>query len=149
MGSCYYDSLPTPDAREAGGSPATEPYDFCPVTVTDDLNDLRGPTRGRHRLPRDLEPGAGAHYDLGDRWARRRLTITVLTAAATAEELHTWIDRDTLLAAWPTLYLDADTRDAWEARQPTLRTRRRPPTGTARPDGAEPPPETAPRCPDR
>ena len=76
--------------------------------------------RGRHRLPHDLEPGADIHYDLADRWARRRLTITVLTAAATPDELHTWVDRDTLLSAWPTLYLDRTTRVAWEHCHPGL-----------------------------
>lgn len=92
------------------------------MTVAEDLDDLRGPTRGRHRLPRDLDPYGGTHYDLADTWARRRLTITVLTAAAIQDELNSWIDRDTLLAAWPTLYLDTQTRQAWEARHSALST---------------------------
>lgn len=104
--------------------PSGHPIDnwdrFCPVTVTGDLDDLCGPVHGRHRLPRDLDPHGTTDYDLGDRWARRRLTITVLTAAAFQEELHTWIDRDTLLAAWPTLYLDAHTRTSWQRQHPTL-----------------------------
>lgn len=40
------------------------------------------------------------------------LTITVLTTAATQDELHTWIHRDTLLTASPTLHLDPVTRGA-------------------------------------
>lgn len=106
---------------------------FCPVTVAEDLDDLRGPIRGRHRLPRDLDPHGRTCYDLADIWARRRLTITVLTAAAPPDELHTWIDRDTLLTCWATLYLDPATRADWDRRHPALARGTRPPHQSSSP----------------
>jgi hypothetical protein len=50
---------------------------------------------------------------------------TVLREATTADELRTWLDRDTLIRLWPELFLPRGVRSAWEERHPSLRARSR------------------------
>ena len=47
----------------------------------------------------------------------------VLLEASTVEDLNAWLDRDTLVRDWPTLYLPRVVRAAWEQRHPALRKR--------------------------
>lgn len=66
-GTCFCDDSPTPVDGVDAGTPPADDIGFCPVTVTDNLDDLRGSTRGHHRLPRELEPVGSTDYDLTDR----------------------------------------------------------------------------------
>jgi hypothetical protein len=45
---------------------------------------------------------------------------TVLNEAASTADLHTYLDRATLTQLWPTLWLPAPVRRAWEQRFPEL-----------------------------
>jgi hypothetical protein len=48
---------------------------------------------------------------------------TVLREAATVQELHTWLDRSTLIRLWPDIFVPRGVRQAWENRHPVLRAR--------------------------
>lgn len=100
--------------------PRGGPFASRPVPVVDDLDDLRGPTTGIHQLPLHLDASARAHYDLSEDWASRRLLTTVLIEAATTADLTAWVDRDTLLAQWRTLFLPPYVRRAWQTRHSAL-----------------------------
>jgi len=45
----------------------------------------------------------------------------VLRESGSLEDLTTSLDRDTLIALWPRLYLPRGVRQAWEARHSALR----------------------------
>jgi hypothetical protein len=91
------------------------------VTVAPSLADLRGPTRGAVGLPLWLFWSCPGHtFDLGDQDMRRWLYQTVLREAGCLEDLTAYLDRDTLIALWPELYLPRGVRQAWEDRHPEL-----------------------------
>jgi hypothetical protein len=90
------------------------------VAVADDLAELRGPLTGRYRLPRHLDASARHLYDFADQQWRELAYRTVLMEAGSAADLADWLDRDTLLALWPQLYLPPIVRQAWERRHPQL-----------------------------
>jgi hypothetical protein len=46
---------------------------------------------------------------------------TVLREAARPDDLTAFLDGDTLIGLWPTLYLPRGVRQAWEDRHPVLR----------------------------
>lgn len=93
-----------------------------PAIVIDDLADLRGPTEGSVKLPLRLFWTLPDHrFDLDDPDMRRWYYQTVLREANRAEELTTYLDRDTLVALWPDLALPRGVRRAWEEYHPALR----------------------------
>jgi hypothetical protein len=92
------------------------------VVVAGDLADLRGPTEGAVELPLRLYwSGPSPEFDLGDADMRRWLYQIVLREAARPEDLASYLDRDTLIALWPGLFLPRPVRRAWEERHPVLR----------------------------
>jgi hypothetical protein len=90
------------------------------VAVADDLNELRGPLTGRHRLPHHLDASARHLYDFADEQWRELAYRTVLMEAGSQTDLTEWLDKDALLALWPQLYLPPFVRQAWERRHPEL-----------------------------
>jgi hypothetical protein len=109
-------SPPYPPPGPGGG------YALPGVVIADSLDNLHGPVRGTVRLPLHLDASARAVYDLDQADFRRRVYRLVLLEAATVE-VHAWLDRDTLVRDWPTLYLPRVLRAAWEERHPVLRER--------------------------
>jgi hypothetical protein len=95
------------------------------VLVVRDLADLRGPASGAVVLPLRLYwSPAGRVFDLDDPFVLRSMYQVVLGEAIRAEELTGYLNRDTLLAVWPDLYLPKGVRRAWEERHPALRAAR-------------------------
>lgn len=88
--------------------------------VAASLAELHGPTQGVVRLERALDWSADPRYDLDDPGDLAVLYQTVLNQASTAVQLHRWLDADTLRRIWPTLWLPARVRTAWEAKFPEL-----------------------------
>src|SRR5215510_2158456 len=85
--------------------------DRKPYVVVDDLDQLRGPTRGMVTLPHHLDWSGRADYDL-DRPARlASMYKVVLNEASSAADLRTWLDRRALIEVWPTLWLPPRLRE--------------------------------------
>jgi hypothetical protein len=92
------------------------------AVVVADLATLRGPTGGTVELPLWLFWSVPAHaFDLEDRDMRLWFYQTVLREASRPEDLTAYLDRDTLIALWPDLYLPKGVRQAWEEQHPALR----------------------------
>lgn len=92
------------------------------VIVAGDLADLRGPTGGTVELPLRLYwSGPSPAFDLGSEEMRRWLYQIVLREASRPEDLASYLDRGTLIALWPGLFLPRAVRQAWEERHPVLR----------------------------
>ena len=92
------------------------------VIVVTDLADLRGPASGPVTLPLHLYwSPPGRVFSLADRRDREAAYETVLGEASRPEDLTSYLDRDTLLAVWPQLYLPKGVRRAWEDQHPQLR----------------------------
>ena len=77
----------------------------------------------RVRLPLHLDASARPVYDLDQDYFRQLVYRLVLLEASTVEDLNAWLDGDTLVQDWPTLYLPRVVRAAWEQRHPALRRR--------------------------
>jgi hypothetical protein len=92
------------------------------AVVAASLADLRGPAEGAVRLPIWLFWSSPDHtFDLGDPDMRRWLYQTVLREAGSREDLAAYLDGDTLVALWPSLFLPRGVRQAWEDQHPALR----------------------------
>ena len=92
------------------------------AVVAASLTDLRGPAEGTVRLPIWLFWSSPDHtFDLGDPDMRRWLYQTVLREAGSREDLAAFLDGDTLVALWPSLFLPDGVRQAWEEQHPVLR----------------------------
>jgi hypothetical protein len=90
--------------------------------VVTDLASLRGPARGTVELPLWLYwSGPSPVFDLDKPFMRRWLYEIVLREATRPEDLTSYLDRGTLIALWPDLYLPKGVRQAWEEHQPVLR----------------------------
>jgi hypothetical protein len=90
--------------------------------VVTDLAALRGPARGTVELPLWLywsDPSPA--FDLATPFMQRWLYEIVLREAARPEDLTSYLERDTLIALWPQLYLPLGVRRAWEEHHPVLR----------------------------
>jgi transcriptional regulator with XRE-family HTH domain len=108
--------------RAAAGRARHQARPGRPVLVVPDLADLRGPTAGTVELPLWLfwsQPDR--RFDLDDSDMRQWMYEIVLREAGSLEDLTTYLDRDTLIALWPRLYLPRGVRHAWEDRHPALR----------------------------
>jgi len=92
-----------------------------PVLVITDLSDLRGPAGGKIVLPERLDPNlAGVVFDLEEPSLLAEAYQLVLTQAAGAWDLATWLNAARLIEAWHLLYLPAEVRQAWEEIHPAL-----------------------------
>jgi hypothetical protein len=90
--------------------------------VAPDLAGLRGPVTGTVELPLWLFWSQPDHtFDLADPDMRQWMYEIVLREAGSLEDLTTYLDRDTLIALWPRLYLPRGVRQAWEDQHPALR----------------------------
>ena len=95
-----------------------------PVVVPDRLDALTGPTRGVVDLPQHLKWSGSVRYDLDQPGRAADLYRAVLNEAATPDDLSNYLDRDTLIELWPTMWLPAALRLRWEDRFPELAHRR-------------------------
>ena len=100
-----------------------------PGLVATSLADLHGPVGGTVELPLWLFWSLPDRtFDLSDPEMRQWLYEIVLREASRPEDFAAYLDRDTLIALWPRLYLSDGVRQAWEDRHPVLRAAaRRPP----------------------
>jgi hypothetical protein len=90
--------------------------------VISDLAGLRGPQHGTVELPLWLYwSGPSPVFDLDHPALRRWLYEIVLREASRPEDLTGYLNRDTLTALWPELYLPRGVRQAWEEQHPVLR----------------------------
>jgi hypothetical protein len=109
----------------AGAEAALTRYQARPgrrVLVVTDLASLRGPAQGTVELPLWLYwSGPSPAFDLRKPFMLRWPYQIVLREAGRPEDLTSYLDRDTLVAAWPELYLPAGVRQAWEEHHPVLR----------------------------
>jgi hypothetical protein len=93
------------------------------VIVVIDLAALGGPVRGTVELPlRLFWSSRDRSFTLDQPFMRRWLYQTVLREASRPDHLTDYLDRDTLIALWPELYLPRGVRRAWEEHHPELRT---------------------------
>ena len=116
------------DVNSDGTVAEWAPYQARPgrgVLVVRDLADLHGPASGPVVLPLRLYwSPPGRVFDLDDPFMLRSMYQVVLGESIRAEELTGNLNRDTLLAVWPDLYLPKGVRLAWEERHPMLRAAR-------------------------
>jgi hypothetical protein len=92
------------------------------AVISHSLGDLHGPTEGTVELPLWLFWSCPGHaFDLDDPDMRIWLYQTVLREAGRPEDLETFLDGDTLMGLWPSLYLPRGVRQAWEDQHPVLR----------------------------
>jgi hypothetical protein len=107
-------------------APARPPADYVPYgdrkpyVVADSLTDLNGPTAGVVSLPHHLDWSGSPEYDLSRPARLASMYKTVLSEAATVDDLRTWLDGAMLTSLWPTLWLPASLRRGWEERFPQL-----------------------------
>ncbi|HEY8042701.1 MAG TPA: hypothetical protein VIF35_00425 [Streptosporangiaceae bacterium] len=90
------------------------------VLVAASLADLRGPLHGPVELPIWLFWYPDRTFDLDEPGMLPWMYQTVLREAARPEDLA-YLDEDTLVALWPTLFLPKGVRQAWEEQHPALR----------------------------
>ena len=91
------------------------------TVVIGDLDELRGPTSGLVALPNRLFWQPDHRFDLDDGDELAWMYENVLREAVSADELRTWLDGDTLIRLWPTIFVPRGVRSAWERRHPGLR----------------------------
>ena len=89
--------------------------------VAADLADLHGPVTGTVELPLRLFWNPDRTFDLDDPDMLAWMYENVLREATRAEDLTSYLDRGTLVARWPDLFLPRGVRRAWEDRHPVLR----------------------------
>jgi hypothetical protein len=92
------------------------------AVVVTDLAYLHGPASGTVVLPHWLYwSPAGQTWDLDDPHILRSFYQTVLNQVVEASDLTDYLDRETLVAIWPDLWLPKGLRAAWEEYHPQLR----------------------------
>jgi hypothetical protein len=107
----------------ADSRPAVRVY-AKPIVVPARLGALSGPTAGVVDLPRHLKWSGNPRYDLDQPGRIADMYRTVLNEAATPADLHLFLDRSTLIALWPTMWLPLPLRQKWEKQFPELAARR-------------------------
>ncbi|WNI18092.1 hypothetical protein [Actinacidiphila sp. ITFR-21] len=101
---------------------ARERYaDRRPYVLPETLGDLMGPASGHALLPTALDWSQQTHYDLSVDKDRRRLYETVIREACDPADLRRFLNAGLLQCLWPTLWLPARLKAAWEDRFPELR----------------------------
>jgi hypothetical protein len=123
-----------PDARQAANASRRKAApmktvgggygDRKPYVVPDDLDGLRGPTRGTITLPHRLDWSGHPTYDLDKPARLASMYKVVLNEASSVQDLRDWLDRRLLVELWPTLWLPPQLRSQWESRFPELAARR-------------------------
>ncbi len=108
--------------RPSVAPPGSRYADQRHYVVVASLDELRGPTHGLIVLDQRLDWSGNAEYDLDDPGDVQVMYQTVLNEAGTADDLHRWLDRDTLRRLWPSLWLPGRLRALWQARFPELAT---------------------------
>lgn len=99
----------------------TQPRGYAkPVVVPERLDLLVGPTSGVIELPRHLKWSGNARYDLDEPGRIVDLYRTVINEAAAPRDLYVYLDKATLIALWPSMWLPHAVRGAWEHRFPDL-----------------------------
>lgn len=92
------------------------------AVVAASLADLRGPTEGTVELPLWLYwSSPDRTFDLSAPYMLRSMYEIVLIEASRPEDLATYLNGDTLIALWPSLFLPKGVRQAWEEQHPVLR----------------------------
>ncbi|MGX1773029.1 hypothetical protein ACWIGW_13040 [Nocardia brasiliensis] len=91
-----------------------------PVAVPENLHLLTGPTTGIVRLPAHLDWSGHAEYDLDRPGRIVDLYRTVINEAASAIDLHTYLNESVLKRLCSYMWLPAQTKLAWENRFPEL-----------------------------
>jgi transcriptional regulator with XRE-family HTH domain len=118
-------TAPSPRTGTGRGAPGRARHQARPgrpALVAPDLAELRGPAAGTVELPLWLFWSQPDHtFDLDDPEMRQWMYEIVLREAGSLEDLTTYLDRDTLIALWPRLYLPKGVRQAWEDGHPVLR----------------------------
>jgi hypothetical protein len=89
--------------------------------VVTNLATLSGPVSGPVELPLRLFWYPDRTFDLTEPGMLAWMYQTVLREATRPEDLTTYLDRDTLIARWPDLFLPRGVRAAWEEQHPVLR----------------------------
>jgi hypothetical protein len=95
-----------------------------PVVVPDRLDLLTGPTGGVVFLPRHLKWSGSSRYDLDSPGRIVDLYRTVINEAATPADLYAYLDESMLIELWPSMWLPAPVRQAWEQQFSKLAERR-------------------------
>ncbi|WP_433610213.1 hypothetical protein ACQP2P_40535 [Dactylosporangium sp. CA-139114] len=112
--------------RKAADTAPRPPADYVsysdrkPYVVVENLDELHGPTTGTVILPHHLDWSGNAEYLLDKPARLASMYRAVLNEAASPDDLHSWIDRSTLLQLWPQLWLPPRLRRLWEDRFPEL-----------------------------
>jgi hypothetical protein len=91
-----------------------------PTYVPDSLDDLRGPVEGVIKLPLLLDWTPSNSYDLSSPARVRRMYQTVLSEAASEDDVTRFVDRTLLAQLWDSLHLPRRVRYAWELAHPEL-----------------------------
>lgn len=95
--------------------------DVKPYAVVDDLGQLRGPVGGVVELSHSVLWAPGGPYVDLDEPGGRGLAYRAVLAEGTVADLEQILNRDQLIAVWPTLLLPRRVRALWESRFPELR----------------------------
>ena len=113
---------PRAGARRAAPGRAYQARPGRSAVVIPDLADLRGPVTGTVELPLWLSwSHPGLTFDLA---RPGHAAMAVRDRAAGSGQPggpHPYLDRDTLIALWPRLYLPKGVRLAWEDQHAALR----------------------------
>jgi hypothetical protein len=123
--------------QEHQGRPPRSPADYVPygerrpVTLPDSLDQLVGPTTGTIDLPIHLDWSGKPSYNLDSARRTETLYATVLAEAADPDDLGRYLNRDRLIALWPTMWLPPKIRRLWEQRFPQLAATRHTPDKAA------------------
>jgi len=86
-----------------------------PFFVADNLDDLRGPTRGTVVLPITIDWTPANTFDLSRPVRVRSMYAKVLTEAPNEQALARFLSKDLLLREWRLLRLPTYVRQEWEA----------------------------------
>src|SRR5688572_15153714 len=103
------------DAARREGRPGRQ------AVVVADLSELHGPTSGVVELPHRLFWQPDRRVNLDNPAVLAWMYETVLREAVTDVELCAWLDTETLMRLWDSLFLPRDIRSACEQRHPSLR----------------------------
>jgi hypothetical protein len=102
----------------------TQPGDLhatrIPYVVPDSLDQLTGPSSGVVELPIPIDWSPRRSYDLGDPDDRISLYTTVISEAATVDDLARFLNKDLLIALWPQLRLPRYCVRRWHTAFPQL-----------------------------
>ena len=88
--------------------------------MVDSLDEPRGPADGVVELPHSVLWAPGGPVVDPDQAGGDRLAYRAVLAEGLVEDLVRILNRERLIALWPTLTLPQRVREAWESRFPEL-----------------------------